>query len=196
MKFYIYGAGGHSGVVYEAFTLSGNNCDGFIDDFKSGSSFGEKIYQLNMLDSVEKKIHIAIGDNDTRERIIHQIEDDNFFSITHPSASVSMTSNIHSGVFIAANSVVSTNSVIGKHSIINHSSVIDHDCIIGKYSHIAPKVALGGKCVIGNNVLIGSGAIILPELSIASNTIIGAGSIVTKSIQKAGVYRGSPAIHS
>jgi acetyltransferase-like isoleucine patch superfamily enzyme len=41
--------------------------------------------------------------------------------------------------------------------------------------------------------LIGAGAVILDKLSICDNVIIGAGSVVTRDINDAGTYVGSPA---
>jgi acetyltransferase-like isoleucine patch superfamily enzyme len=42
-------------------------------------------------------------------------------------------------------------------------------------------------------VLIGAGAVILPGLTIASDVVVGAGAVVTRSIENAGTFIGTPA---
>lgn len=48
------------------------------------------------------------------------------------------------------------------------------------------------KTTIGNHVSIGSNATILP-VSICDHVVIGAGSVVSRDIEEAGVYAGTPA---
>jgi acetyltransferase-like isoleucine patch superfamily enzyme len=45
---------------------------------------------------------------------------------------------------------------------------------------------------IGNNVSIGSNATIMP-VRICDGAVIGAGAVVTRDINEAGIYAGSPA---
>jgi acetyltransferase-like isoleucine patch superfamily enzyme len=46
---------------------------------------------------------------------------------------------------------------------------------------------------IGNGVIVGYRSLIMMGVSIADNAVIGANSVVTKSIDKKGIYAGSPA---
>jgi len=48
--------------------------------------------------------------------------------------------------------------------------------------------------IIGNNVWIAANATILPGVTIAENIVIGANSLVSKSLNKPGVYVGSPVV--
>ena len=82
---------------------------------------------------------------------------------------------------------------------------IGDDCLIGPNVQILtinhemlPSARLEKKNLaqdvrIESNVWIGAGTIILPGVTIAEGAVIGAGSVVTKDVQAACLYVGSPA---
>ena len=191
MKNYIYGAGGHSKVVFDAMCMAKMKCHGFIDDIDKSSWL-----DLPVLNSYEaKKInkiytHIAIGDCRVREKIFLKSSFKNNFSVIHPLSSVASNAKISSGVFIASGSVIGPNVDIGEASIINHNAVVDHDSTIGKFCHISINASICGSVKIGRGVLIGAGAVVLPGIDICNYAIIGAGSVVTKDISTPAIYIG------
>lgn len=194
MKRYIYGAGGHGKVVWDAMQKSSLKCEGFIDDQVLNQWMDLPVLTssfLNDLNNIE--LHIAIGNCKTREEVFKKFQNFKFISIYHPDAIISSRAKIEVGTFLAAGSIIGPDAKVGKHSIINHHAVIDHDCSVGDFCHIAPHVSLGGGVKVGQGVLIGAGAIVLPGIAIADYVTVGAGSIVTHDIASGITVVGNPA---
>lgn len=188
----LYGSGGHSKVVYEAFlSMNLNYKVRFVDDNKNKQK--EIIlnkFQINApsIDNYNENnvFHICIGDNKKRHKIFMNIckANCNLINIIHLSSNISIFSSLGSGLFIAANSIIGPDCNLGDGVIINHGAIIDHDCSIGSFSHISPNSTLGGNVLVGDFVLIGSGSTVLPNVSVGDNCTIGSGSIVTKNVPK------------
>jgi len=194
MKNYIYGAGGHGKVVWDAMQKSNLKCEGFIDDQVLNQWMGLPVFPSSSLnDMKDVELHIAIGNCKAREEIVNKFQNLKFISIYHPNAIISSRAKIEVGTFLAAGSIIGPDAKVGKHSIINHHAVIDHDCSIGDFCHIAPHVSLGGGVKVGLGVLIGAGAIVLPGMEIADYVTVGAGSVVTNDIASGATVVGNPA---
>lgn len=194
MKCYIYGAGGHAKVVWDAMKKSNLVCKGFIDDRRSGQWIDLPIFTPSFLNDISDiELHIAIGDCRIRKDIVKSLQNFKFISIYHPDAVISSRAEIKNGTFLAAGSIIGPDTKVGKHSIVNHHAVIDHDCSVGDFCHIAPHVSLGGGVKVGHGALIGAGAIVLPGLTIADYAIVGAGSIVTNDVASGATVLGNPA---
>ena len=194
MKNYIYGAGGHGKVVWDAMQKSNLKCEGFIDDQVLNQWMDLPVFAssfLNGLNDIE--LHIAIGSCKAREEVVYKFQNLKFVSICHPNAIISSRAKIEAGTFLAAGAIIGPDTKVGKHSIINHHAVIDHDCSVGDFCHIAPHVSLGGGVEVGQGVLIGAGAIVLPGMKIADYATVGAGSIVTNNISSGVIVLGNPA---
>ncbi len=194
MKCYIYGAGGHGKVVWDAMKKSNLACEGFIDDRRSGQWIDLPIFTTSFLNDISDiELHIAIGDCIIRKEIVKSLLNFKFTSIYHPDAIISSRAEIKNGTFLGAGSIVGPDTKVGKHSIVNHHAVIDHDCSVGDFCHIAPHASLGGGVKVGHGALIGAGAIVLPGLTIADYAIVGAGSIVTNDVASGATVLGNPA---
>jgi len=194
MQNYLYGAGGHGKVVLDAMQVAHINCTGFVDDKEISNWAGLSVLKLSDL-VLESSIyfHLAIGNCKIREVIATQLNNANYFSVTHPSAVVAKSAQIGHGTFSAAQSVIAPDAKIGNHCIINHAAVVDHDCVVGDYTHIAPQCSLGGGVKVGKGVLIGTGAVVLPGITIADYAVIGAGAVVTKNVAEGMTVVGNPA---
>ena len=194
MKNYIYGAGGHGKIVWDAMQKSNLKCEGFIDDQVLKEWMDLPVFASSFLNDIRDiEIHIAIGNCKSREQIANTFQNLKFVSIYHPDAIISSRAKIEIGTFLAAGSIISPDARVGKHSIVNHHAVIDHDCFVGDFCHIAPHVSLGGGVKVGQGVLIGAGAIVLPGMKIADYVTVGAGSIVTNDIASGVTVVGNPA---
>jgi sugar O-acyltransferase (sialic acid O-acetyltransferase NeuD family) len=194
VKHYIYGAGGHAKVVWDAMQKSNLVCEGFIDDSRLGQWIDLPIFTSSFLnDTNDIELHIAIGDCKARKEITNSFQSFKFISIYHPDAIISSRAKIETGTFLAAGSIIGPDAKVGKHSIINHHAVIDHDCSVGDFCHIAPHVSLCGGVEVGQGVLIGAGAIVLPGIKIANYVTVGAGSVVTNDIASGVTVVGNPA---
>lgn len=194
MQRYIYGAGGHGKVVWDAMQCAGLSSLGFVDDRAIGLSSGLQVHSTSdVLSKTDISIHFAIGDCKTRQKLADSLGQCKFFSVVHPKAIVAKTSEFGEGNFLAALSVVAPNAILGSHCIVNHTAVVDHDCRVADFVHIAPHAVLGGGVKVGKGVLIGSGAVILPGLEIGDYAIVGAGAIVTKNVSAGTTVVGNPA---
>jgi sugar O-acyltransferase (sialic acid O-acetyltransferase NeuD family) len=194
MKNYIYGAGGHGKVVWDAMQKSNLKCEGFIDDQTLNQWMDLPVFASSFLNHMRDiEIHIAIGNCKSRDQIANTFQNLKFVSIYHPDAIISSRAKIETGTFLAAGSIIGPDAKVGKHSIINHHAVIDHDCSVGDFCHIAPHVSLGGGVKVGQGVLIGAGAIVLPGIKIANYVTVGAGSVVTNDIASGVTIVGNPA---
>ena len=194
MKNYIYGAGGHGKVVWDAMQKSNLKCEGFIDDQVLKEWMNLPVFASSFLNDLSNiELHIAIGNCKAREEVVNKFQNLKFVSICHPNAIISSRAKIEAGTFLAAGAIIGPDTKVGKHSIINHHAVIDHDCSVGDFCHIAPHVSLGGGVEVGQGVLIGAGAIVLPGMKIADYATVGAGSIVTNDIASGVTVVGSPA---
>ncbi|MEZ4887179.1 MAG: hypothetical protein R3E32_20780 [Chitinophagales bacterium] len=85
-------------------------------------------------------------------------------------------------------------TVIDKGTCIAHGTLIGHGCYIGKHCHFANGIKLGGSVYIADYTFLGCGVILSPGAKIkGTDIIIGAGSTVIGTLEKSGVYVGTPA---
>lgn len=194
----IVGAGGHGKVVADTILLLNRFeelC--FIDE--AIYLRGQNIFNIQIIGGLENirqqtdRVHVAIGSNSIRSKMLALLQSHNLYSVVHPRASISSRSCYGAGSFIAAMAVIGPNATLGAGVIVNHGAIVDHDCEVGDYSHIAPCASLGGGVSIGSNVLIGAGARILPGIRIGAGSIIGAGAVVTKDMASGITAIGVPA---
>ncbi|KTD30725.1 chloramphenicol acetyltransferase [Legionella moravica] len=198
-KLKIIGCGGHSKVVID--TLS-RTCHSYAVSLCDSNKdlVGTEIYGIivdSTMDSLLDYIgyvHVAIGNNQIRERIYNSLNSQSIpLSIMHPTAVISKFSVIGSGSFIAANAILGPDSLIGKGCIINHGSIVDHEVQVGAYTHIAPNCTLGGRVCVGNGVLIGAGAVVLPGIHLGDRAVVGAGAVVVRDVPPDSTVKGVPA---
>lgn len=194
----VFGAGGHGRVVAEAAMLENywHSIHASARSLPSGQSEllpGINLLEVDAVSALNPAIHIAIGNNQAREKEAAAWGYERLVSVVHPAATVSRFSSIASGCFVAAGAVVGPMAVVGMGVIVNHGAVIDHDVEVGAFSHIAPNASLGGHAKVGRRVLIGSGAVVLPSVMIGNDVTVGAGSVVSADLLESGTYTGIPA---
>lgn len=105
----------------------------------------------------------------------------------HESVSVGEGTIIYPGAKIMAN------VNIGKNCIILPNAVISHDSIIGDFTIINSSCVINGNVKIGKNCYIGSSTSVKENVRILSKSTIGMCSLILDSIDKKGLYFGSPA---
>lgn len=196
MKYYIFGAGGHSKVVLDAMIELNLSCNGFLDISSKIEHCGLQVLNplsQDLINMTNTSFHIAIGSCKLREELSKDNKNLSFFSISHPKTTISSTASILEGCFLASGSIIAADSSIGRHCIINHNAIIDHECIVGDFSNISPGAVLGGNVKVGRGVHIGLGAIILPGLVIEDYATVGAGALVTGNVKSFTTVFGSPA---
>jgi UDP-N-acetylbacillosamine N-acetyltransferase len=197
----IYGCGGHGQAVAEAAEAAGQRVLGFLDDqrepplSRTASSPTAPLLEHHDPRLDECLFIVGIGDNATRITIGEKLKKAGrlLTNVIHPSATISPTATIGSGIFISAHAVVQTNVKLADHVILNTGSIVEHYCEIDTAAHIAPGAVLGGDVQVGRETLIGLGSRVLPRLKLAPKVVLGAGSTLTRNADKAGTWVGSPA---
>ncbi|WP_143961799.1 acetyltransferase [Litoribacter populi] len=183
---YIVGASGHAKVVIDALESSGGQVCGVLDKNELlRDCLGHRVSIRALFSpSLEKTLFIAIGCNQTRERIASEyLGKVEWGTIIHPSAIMSKYCKLGRGTIVMAGAVIQADCMIGSHSIINTKASVDHDCMIGDFVHIAPQVTLCGNVRVENSVLIGAGAILKPGINVGKGAIVGAGSLVLRDVK-------------
>lgn len=193
------GSGGHFKVVLDALLLGSTTYQISLFDSNEERA-GEEVCGL-IVDSNPKSllefegmIHVAIGNNEARERIYQSLNGISALTIKHPQAVIAHSSQIGNGSFIAALAILGPHCSVGEGSIINHGAIVDHDVHIGAYSHVAPNSTLGGNVHLGKGVLVGAGAVVLPGLKLGEGSIIAAGAVVVKDVKPYTTVKGVPAV--
>ena len=198
----IVGAGGHAAVVAEMAELVGaweQIC--FVDNkYPDLTSIIDLPVVGNSsaipgLISDEADFVIAIGNNQTRLKLHHEILDagGRVVSVVHPSAVVSPSAMIEKGSVVMAQAVINARTTIGAACIINTGATIDHDCRIEPAVHISPGAHLAGGVSVGEQTWIGIGASVVNNVSIGSNSIVGAAAGVLNDVPAGRTVVGTPA---
>jgi sugar O-acyltransferase (sialic acid O-acetyltransferase NeuD family) len=199
---FIYGASGHGKVVSDILHACGQQVAGFIDDNpnKIDTTLDLKVAgDGNWLaeQALQRPITVAlgVGDNVARRIVAERCITTGIrlLTVVHPSATVSTSAAISSGVVIMPHAVVNACSVIGTGVIINTAAIVEHDCHIGNFAHLSPKVAIGGNVLIGDLSWLGIGSTVIPGIRIGTGSVVGAGATVVRDIDSWVVAVGTPA---
>jgi sugar O-acyltransferase (sialic acid O-acetyltransferase NeuD family) len=113
--------------------------------------------------------------------------------LVHPSAVVSRTARIGSGVVIALGAHVSSMTEIGDQVKINVRANVMHDVRVGPFTTIAPNAVVLGRVRIGRSCYIGANATILPGIHLGDRVVVGAGAVVTRDVPEQVIAAGNPA---
>ncbi|WP_175962551.1 NeuD/PglB/VioB family sugar acetyltransferase [Burkholderia pyrrocinia] len=197
----VVGAGGHAKVCIELLQAMGERvayCVGGDDSQEHCLGIpvlkgDDNLEELNR--KGYKRVFIAIGANRLRDRLAALTSGLGYTLVNaiSPSASISPSAKIGSGVAIMAGAVINSEANIGDLSIVNTGATIDHDCRIGRAVHIAPQSALAGNVVVGDYAFLGIGTKVIPEVVIGELAIIGAGGVVVGDISPRVTAVGVPA---
>lgn len=173
---------------------------GFLDD--NESLWGQTIHGIKVLGNTdwifsqknEIRCIVAIGDGQTRKKIVEKFEKEKilFQTIIHPSVTWPKFSKIGNGTIIQAGSIMTTDVVIGNHVLVNTNVTIAHDSVIQDFVTLSPGVHVNGNTIVGEGTLIGSGAVLQQELKIGRWAKIGAGAVILTNVEDHSTYVGVP----
>lgn len=172
----------------------------FIDDTKGITKFHDYYcYPYNVFKHKYKpnstEIHVALGEIDTRRKLINKIENDGFVlaNIIHPQSRISNTVKLDKGIQIKMGVIIEDNVVIGKGSWIQAYAHIKENVHVSNYCQISAKAIVQENTMIEENVFIGMHALIVKNLFIEKYAIISMGAIVLSNILTEQVCMGNPA---
>ena len=196
----ILGAGGQGKVVADAAALAGEARIEFVDDrFPALAALGHWPVvagaDLAPLRTRSSRLHVAIGDGATRERLARAALALGFTLVTvrHPSAVVSPFATIGAGSYLGPLACVNVDTTLGLCTIVNTSASVDHDCAIADFCHIAPGAHLAGNVGVGTRSWVGLGAAVRGGIRIGSDVMVGAGAVVVKDVDDRATVAGVPA---
>lgn len=190
---YIIGASGHAKAVIDLLEDKSIIAGVYDDNPEINNILGIAINgPTRLLKEVNGMVHIAIGDNRTRKKLVGQLPNDvEYKLIVHKSALVSNFVKIGQGTVIMEGAIIKVGSKIGHHVIVNTSASIDHDCWIDDFVHVGPGSTLCGNVRIGEGTLVGARTVVIPGISIGNWCTIGAGSVVHKDVPHGAKWIGS-----
>lgn len=196
-KVIIIGASGFGKLVADIVCNSSDEVVGFLDDNPELTEFFHRPV-LGKTTEYTKFINcefiVAIGNAETRERIVNRMDGVQWYTAIHPKAIISpFDVSIGEGSVILPGAVIDPGVTIGKHTLVNCNAVVAHDCIVGDYCHISVGTNIAGMVEIGNKTWVGIGASVSNNLKICANCMVGAGAVVVKDLVESGTYVGVPA---
>lgn len=197
----VIGAGGHAKVCIELLRAMGEEvawCVGAADSPEE--CLGVRVLRgdehlASLRADGATRLFVAIGSNAARERLgAHALSlGYELVSAISPTAVVSPSARVGSGVAIMAGATINAEARIGDLAIINTSASVDHDCDIGRAVHIAPQSGLAGNVTVGARTFVGVGASIIPDIDIGADVVVGAGATVIRNVPLGATVVGVPA---
>jgi len=203
----VFGASGHARVILDMAARTGRfHILGLLDSFKPA---GERLLEHTVLGNESRlpelavahpglQVHIAIGDNDVRERITRQLQADCpgilLATIIDPSAIVSSYADIGPGTCIMPGAVVNAGAATGHSCIINSRAVLEHDARMGDLSSLGPGAVAAGGANIGRSAAVLAGGVIKHGVSLGDHCIASTGAVVTVNSDPCCVLEGNPAV--
>ena len=190
----IIGASGHGKVVADVATHCGYDQIEFLDDDESLKQCGKwpVVGRCDKAEDIDDDLFVAIGNADTRKKIIDKYQDKHFATLIHPESVIADSVRFGKGTVVMAGVVINSDTNIGDGCIINTSSSVDHDCVLGNYCHISVGAHLSGTVHVGEGTWIGAGATVSNNINICRGCMIGAGAVVIQDITEPGTYIGVP----
>lgn len=192
----IIGYGGFAREVYHSLDESEKkDLVFFVEDEFFEKKINANILPLSLFNPKKYETIVAIGDIETRCRIVNSLPKNTiFYSHIHNSVQIlDPDIKIGEGSIICAGTILTTNISIGKHSQLNLLTTVGHDSNIGDYFTTAPGTKISGNCEISNNVYFGTNSSVRQKIKICSGVTIGMNAAVVKDINESGIYVGIPA---
>jgi len=163
-KLLILGAGGYGKTIDDlARQLGCYDKIAFLDDGKANTPgvLGSCDEFLSFADDTTE-MYPAFGNNEIRMAWLQRLQENGIRVpvLVHPSAYVSPTATLFSGVTVLPKAVVNTGVMVKTGCIINIGALIDHDSIIEEGCHLAPGAIVKAENRIPALSKIDSGTVI------------------------------------
>lgn len=196
----VYCAGDQGRVVVDILRASESGGDlAFVDDDET--RHGETIDGvpvvggLSAVEASESDWIVAYGGQGRRLELAERVAAAGgaFFSAVHPSAAVSPTADVETGVMLNAHSYVGPGATLGEHALVDSCVNVSHDVTVGRGATVTPNATLAGDVELGADAYVGPGATILRGRSVGSGARVGAGAVVVDDVAEDTTVVGVPA---
>jgi sugar O-acyltransferase (sialic acid O-acetyltransferase NeuD family) len=192
----IIGTGGHSAELddYIAFgkkSIPGYNWNivGYLDDnpdaylkYKFTAPYLGSISQHTI--SNDCFYIMGIANLTYRKPIIERFlsQGGQFISYIHPTATISPSAVIGTGVVVGPMANIGPNAEIGDYTLINSRCSIGHDSTLGRFNFISPNVCFSGFTSIGDENLFGINSATIPGIKVGNRNKIMAGMVLANPV--------------
>jgi len=201
MKVVILGIGNYAEPMIELCIECGHSIQGLYHFNKERT--GEKVLDYEILGDYQDFIDnnnqgnvvVAVGNNKIRNEKLNFFRDLGYYTISliHPTAYVSNSAILGTGVYIHARAFVWTKTQIANNVIISPNAMVAHHVKIGEGCLISANSMVGSYVNVKERVMIGINAgIVSKALTIGSDAIIGANSMVINNVEPNDVMVGTP----
>jgi acetyltransferase EpsM len=120
------------------------------------------------------------------------IPEDRWANIVDPSAIISLSVALGSGVYVGPATVLEPGVSLGNWCAMLGSVYIAHDTCIDAYTACANSVSIAGGVRVGVATFVGANATVREYLQIGRYAVVGMGAVVIRDIPEASVAVGNP----
>jgi len=200
----IIGASGLAREVYDlALICYGHESDFTIKGFLSdGPSNIEELGYPKVLSKVasyqieeDDVFFCGIGNVRDRKKTVNIIREKGgkFINLIHPTAVISPSVKLGTGIAIKAFCVISNDVKIKDFTYLQSSVIMGHDVEVGEFCQINSFAFFAGYVNISDLVSINAGAKIIQNVKIEEGSVVGMGSVVINRVKKETTVFGIPA---
>lgn len=204
MNLVIIGAGGLAREVYDLALVCYENDPNFkVKGFLSISPTDiEELGYPKVLASSKDYIveeddvfFCAIGEVSSRKKAIKNILDKGgkFINLIHPTAILSPSVKLGTGIGIKSYCVISSDVSIGDFTYLQSSVIMGHDVKIGAYCQINSFAFFAGYATVGECVTVNAGAKLIQNVKVEDEAVVGMASVVLTKVKKGTTVFGIPA---
>lgn len=198
---------GASGFAREVFDLV-HYCHGTNDKIKikgflsDGPSDIEKMGYPPVLSKIKDYkvdkndvFFCAIGNVHDRKKTTGIIKEKGgeFINLVHPTAVISPSVRLGTGVGIKAFCVIASDAEVGDFTFLQSSVIMGHDVKIGKYCQINSFAFFAGYASVNDLTTVNAGAKLIQNVVVGENSVVGAGSVVIRNVKRNTTVFGVPA---
>ena len=204
MNLVIIGASGLAREVYDLanicfadtadFTIKGFLSDGPSTIFEMGyPPVLSKVADYQIEDG--DVFFCAIGKVEDRKKTVEIIRSKGgeFVNLIHPTAIISPSAKIGSGVAIKAFCSIASDVKIGNYTYLQSSVIMGHDVSIGDFCQVNSFSFFAGCVQVGDLCTINAGAKLIQSVVVEEGSKVGMGSVVLRKVKKGTTVFGMPA---
>lgn len=137
----------------------------------------------------------GIGNVRDRKKVVEIIikKGGKFLNLIHPTAVLSPTVKLGTGVAIKAFCVLASNVSIGDYTFLQSSSIFGHDVQIGNYCQINSFSFFAGCSRVSDLATVNAGVKVVQNVEISYGSTVGIGSVILGNVPPGKKVFGNPA---
>lgn len=141
------------------------------------------------------EVIIAQGEPSSKIILYHKVKEQGYqlANVIHPTAEISVSAQIGSGLIIKRGAVISADAVVEDNVCMEYYALLGHDSIIRAHCQISSLAAIGGHSEIGRGTYIAQSVPVKDNIKIGANSIVGMGAVVLRDIPENVIAMGNPA---